>query len=117
MTPLVKSIGDFINTMIQTFNLSVIFPSVIFIVLFQYFIIPTIPDNSHIVITLKLIDKGSLAGLGIISIIFLSYILDASNFVIIRFYEGYYFTNQFPFYFIRPGFKFQVQQKNLRIND
>lgn len=110
MTMVVKSLGDFINLIVQTFNLSTLFPALVFLILLQMFVLPLLPADSPLQIIaiverattglqwVKIVDEAVFRLFAnILLIVLLAYLLDATNLKIIRFFEGYPLLRFFPF--------------------
>lgn len=92
MSTLVNSLSDFIKVLIQAFNFSTIFPSIVFVMLFRLFLVPTLPQNS-IRMTIESWDGQVQTGIGILAVAMLSYLLGTANIPIIRWLEGYPWQN------------------------
>lgn len=97
MTTIVKSLGDFVNLVAQTFNLSTLFPAFLFVILLQIFLLPLLPADSPFQ-RLALTNGDSLPiGLNLTLVALLAYLLDAANLSLIRLFEGYPLRRLFPF--------------------
>jgi len=97
MSVVVQSLGDFFKLLIQAFNLSSIFPSLLFVILLRLYVLPLFPDSMHIY---ESWDTNVELGIIAIATALLSYLLDAANLQIIRLFEGYPLRDQFPFNYI-----------------
>ncbi len=96
MTVIVKSLSDFFKILVQSFNLSAIFPAFVFITLVELYILPIIPSTSPLYIP-ETTQISSQIGVTIIAVGIIAYLLDASNFQLIRLFEGFGLRNWFPF--------------------
>ncbi|MBC7227468.1 MAG: hypothetical protein H5T61_09555 [Thermoflexales bacterium] len=97
MTTIVKSLGDFVNLVAQTFNLSTLFPAFVFIALLQMFLLPLLPADSPFQALALTNDDGWPVALNLILVALLAYLLDAANISLIRLFEGYPLRRCFPF--------------------
>ncbi len=97
MTTIVKSLGDFVNLVAQTFNLSTLFPAFLFVVLLQMFLLPLLPADSPFRILELTNGDGLPMGLNLTLVALLAYLLDAANLSLIRLFEGYPVRKLFPF--------------------
>lgn len=91
MSVLVKNFSDFFKILVQSFNLSSTFPATILVLLLRMLILQ-IPDS----VPLKTIERIEVAvqtGGALLAIALISYLLDAANIPIIRFFEGYPFRD------------------------
>lgn len=109
MTTLVKSLGDFLNLLVQAFNLSSIFPAFVFVILLQLYVLPVLPEDSPLYLV-ETMDISAQTGVTVILVVLLAYLLDAANMNIIRLLEGYYFSDQFPFDVFRKHNQDHVEQ-------
>lgn len=97
MTTIVKSLGDFINLVAQTFNLSTLFPAFLFVILLQMFLLPLLPADSPLQILALTNGDGLPIGANLTLVALLAYLLDAANLSLIRLFEGYPVRKFFPF--------------------
>ena len=113
MQTIVKSFSEFLNLLVQAFNLSTLFPSLVFWMLVHCTVLPFwIPRYD-----LDLIDifnHGSYLAVASILVVTLAYFLDAANMAIIRLFEGYTFMDFFPFDWYTDDRRFFVR-KNLKL--
>ena len=95
MSVLVKNLGDFLKLLVQAFNLSSIFPALIFVILVQLYVLPLLSQDSLLGID-KMWDATTKTGIHIILVVFIAYLLDAANLQIIGIFEGYGLSHLFP---------------------
>lgn len=88
MSVLVKNLGDLFKLILQAFNLSSIFPALVFVTVFHIFLFPILQEH-------LLQDYSSSAPAQILAtllfVTLVAYFLDAINYTLIRFLEGYNF--------------------------
>ena len=96
MSILVQNLSDLLKLLIQSFNLSSTFPALIFVILVQLYIVPLLPEKSPLHLLQSWCDVGSI-GAAIILVALISYLLTVVNRPLIRFFEGYWLQNQWPF--------------------
>lgn len=96
MTTLVQNLSDFLKVLIQAFNFSSTFPALVFVILSRLYLLPSLPESSSLRVDIRW-DDGTLTIVSILLVALIAYFLDAANLAIIRFFEGYWFKNQFPF--------------------
>lgn len=101
MTTIVKSLGDFVNLLVQTFNLSTLFPATIFMVLMQMFVLPIVSTDSPLRFIEMVEGDNARLGINLVLIVLLAYVLDAANSNLIRLFEGYPLMRHFPFDWLR----------------
>lgn len=116
MSTLMQSLSDFLNVLIQAFNFSSSFPALVFVLLSRLYVLPLFPENWPIRID-KIGDGATQALVTIILVALIAYFLDAANLSIIRFFEGYWFTNQYPLAEIRRKNQEHVLQTTGQIRD
>ncbi len=109
MSVLVKNLSDFLNLLVQSFNLSAVLPSIVFMMFLQLYIFPSFPEGSAFIVLARL-DSNSQMTFNIIFVVVFAYLLDAANMWIIRLFEGYPLINQFPFNILLELNKKRVQQ-------
>ena len=111
---LVKNLSDFLKLLVQAFNLSSSFPALIFVVLTQLYVLPLLPEGSPLRID-KVGDVTIKAGITVICVALIAYLLDAANLQIIRLFEGYWFTDRFPLNWLRKQNQDYVRETQGRI--
>jgi len=96
MSVLVKNLGEFLNLLVQAFNLSSTFPALVFVLLLRLHALSLLPDNSPLR-TLGAADSASTLAAAAVVVALLAYLLDAANLYIVRFLEGYPLSKYPPF--------------------
>lgn len=96
MSALVQGLGDFLKLLVQAFNFSSIFPSAVFVTLCYVYLPKLLPETWAFRPDL-IEDAVVRGGVFIMLIALTAYLLDAVNFRLIRFLEGYWFRDQMPF--------------------
>jgi hypothetical protein len=96
MSVLVQNLSDFLKLLIQSFNLSSSFPALVFVILVQLYIVPLLPEESPLRLLQSWRDVGSV-GACVVLVALISYLLTVVNRPLIRFFEGYWFQDQWPF--------------------
>ncbi len=96
MQTIVKSLGEFLSLLVQAFNLSAIFPALVFLALLHQSVLRLLIPGYDLTFLEILSDGGMLATV-VIFVVLIAYFLDAANLVIIRLFEGYPLTRFFPF--------------------
>jgi hypothetical protein len=96
MTALVQNLADFIKVVLQSLNLSTIFPAFAFMVLLRVFVIPLIPIE-YLPLPYRQADTFVRTLFELMTLGFVAYLLDAANLSIIRLLEGYPLRHYPPF--------------------
>jgi len=117
MTTIVKSLGDLVNLIAQTFNLSTLFPALLLVILIQMFLLPILPADS----LYRFLDingeNGLQIWLNLILVALLAYLLDAANLSLIRLFEGYPLRGVFPFDLMERSHRSYVERILREVNE
>ncbi len=85
MSVLVQNLGDFLKVLIQSFNLSTMFPAVLFVVLIYLLVLPIVPIGTPIRQS-EFWATLNTTPVAAVFVVLIAYLLDAANYKIIRFF-------------------------------
>ncbi len=96
MSALIGSVSELLTLLVQSFNLSAVFPALVFMLLNYLFVFPKLKDTV-LYTRFARYDQPVQILLWVVLTVGLAYFLTSVNTLIIRWFEGYPLIHQFPF--------------------
>jgi hypothetical protein len=109
----VGSLTELMALLAQSFNVAAIFPALVFMLAGYVFIFPFFQETQAYVLVMALDPAMRTLALAT-SVIFLAYMVNALNYVLIRLLEGYPLREQFPFDWLQVYNRRQLAKKDER---